>query len=481
MCLGLSLCLIVGVMVRSIARLGLFLSLLAPMIAGAQTTPSYPIFENDKLSPEIYRARRQEIKNQLGNNGVAIVLTNPERNRTNDTDFRFRPDSNFWYLTGFEEPDSLLVLAPGGIRIDGRKVTELLLVNESDQMSETWLGYRMGPDNVSRLLGIEMALPNARLKDVLAAIGQTPGATVARPLVPPDPSGPSLDMANQIAAWKKGMTANTLNVSSALAKLRVHKSPEELVLMRKATDASVMGHIQAMRSIKPGMREYEIQALVEYVFTRMGCESVAYNSIVGSGPNSTILHYEADRRLMQSGDLVCMDVAGEYHGYAADVTRTFPVSGKFTSEQRAIYEIVMNAQEAGIRECKAGASFGAAHNAAAKVLQEGLTKLGIITKPADLGLYFMHGTSHYVGLDVHDAHGDNTLHPGAVLTVEPGIYIKAGSPCDKKWWNIGVRIEDDILVTDSGPVNLSAGAPRRPEEIEALMKQDGIGNIPLKK
>jgi Xaa-Pro aminopeptidase len=200
---------------------------------------------------------------------------------------------------------------------------------------------------------------------------------------------------------------------------------------------------------------------------------------VGSGPNSCILHYEADRRLMNAGDMVCMDVAGEYHGYSADVTRSFPVNGKFTPEQRTIYELVLAAQDAGIKACVAGAPFGSADQVARKIIGDGLVRLGIISDPKQSGRYFMHGTSHYIGLDVHDAHGDNTLREGAALTVEPGIYIKAGSPCDKKWWNIGVRIEDDILVTSNGPVNMSAGAPRRVEEIEALMKENGIGNLPL--
>jgi len=457
-----------------------FLGLLLPIVASAQKATNYPVFENDKLSPSIYKKRREAIKSQLGPNSAAILFTNPERNRTNDTDFRFRPDSNFWYLSGFEEPDSVLVLVPSGVDIDGKHATEILLVNESDAMSETWLGYRMGSLNARTMMGVDLALSNDRLGDVLKALSAIPNLKVARPVVPPAPTGSIMTMANQVTAWRKDLATNDLNVTRALEKMRVQKSPEELALMRKATDASVMGHLEAMRSVKPGMREYEIQALVEYVFTRSGCESTAYNSIVGSGPNSTILHYEEDRRLMQAGDLVCMDVAGEYHGYAADVTRTFPVSGKFTAEQKAIYEIVRQAQEAGIAACKVGANFGAAHQAAAKVLFEGMEKLGLVSKPSDLNQYFMHGTSHYVGLDVHDSQGDNVLRAGAVLTVEPGLYIKAGSPCDKKWWNIGVRIEDDILVTESGPVNLSAGAPRKIEEIEALMKENGIGNIPLK-
>ena len=205
---------------------------------------------------------------------------------------------------------------------------------------------------------------------------------------------------------------------------------------------------------------------------------MGYNSIVGSGPDSCTLHYETNRRTTYPGEIVCMDVAGEYHGYSADVTRSFPVSGTFSKEQRAIYDLVLAAQDAGIAACKPGASFGATHQAASKVLREGMMRLGIIKGENELGRYFMHGTSHTIGLDVHDS-GIGMLQPGVCLTVEPGIYIPAGSPCDKKWWNIGVRIEDDILVTEAGPVNLSAGAPRGAAQIEALMKQKGIGNVKI--
>ena len=436
----------------------------------AQEAGSYPVFENDKLPPTLYASRRNQIKRLLGPSGVAILFTNPERNRNNDDDFRFRPDSNFWYLTGFEEPDSILVLAPGGIELDGKRVTEVLLVNVSDQSSETWEGYRMGPAGAMRLLGFELALPNARFGEVLTALERTPKRKLSEPLIPPDPSGPMVEWINAVAKWKSHAAAGGLGLAAELAKMRVKKSPEELALMRKAAAISAQAHIEAMKAARPEMREYEIQALVEYWFARKGCESVAYNSIVGSGPNSTILHYEADRRLMHAGEIVCMDVAGEYHGYAADITRSYPVSGKYSKEQRAIYEVVLAAQSAGIGKCQVGEPFDSPHYAAVKVLGDGLLRLGVIKNRDDLARYFMHGTSHYLGLDVHDAHGSDTLQDSEVLTVEPGIYIKAGSPCDKKWWNIGIRIEDDILVTSHGPEILSEAAPRDPDKIEALMR-----------
>ena len=427
------------------------------------------------------KERREKIKHDLGANGIVCLFTNPERNRNNDCDFRFRADSDFLYLTGFEEPDSALLLAPGGMEIDGKRVTEVLFVNESNKQSETWLGYRMGPAGAMSLLGVQLALPNSRFAEVVDQVSKQPELVWARPSIPPAPSGPMTGWIDKLKQDTTNMKFGSVDIREQVGAQRVVKSPEELVLLRKAASASALGHIEAMRSAKPGMREFEIQALVEYVFARSGCESVAYNSIVGSGPNSTILHYEDDRRLMKAGDIVCMDVAGEYHGYAADVTRSYPVSGKYSPAQREIYEIVLAAQAAGIKECRTGHSFLQVHQAAAQVLGDGLLRLGIIKSRSELGMYFMHGTSHYVGLDVHDytPRGSAILRPNTVLTVEPGIYIKEGSPCDRKYWNIGVRIEDDILVTTGDPDVLSQAAPRKPEEIEALMAQQGIGNLPL--
>jgi len=231
-----------------------------------------------------------------------------------------------------------------------------------------------------------------------------------------------------------------------------------------------------MKSAEVGMRESDLQAILEYCFARGGCEFPGYPSIVGGGRNSCVLHYQDNRRKFENGDMVCLDAAGEYHGYTSDVTRSYPINGKFTPAQREIYELVRIAQEAGIKACRSGAPFGAADTVARKIIGDGLVKLGILKNASDAGRYFMHGTSHFIGLDVHDSNGASILAPNMVLTVEPGIYIKAGSPCDKKYWNIGVRIEDDILVTTGDPVNLTARVPRTIPEIEKLMAMTGIGN-----
>ncbi len=445
-----------------------------------QGQTKYPVFETDNLPVSLYKQRREIVKQEIGANALTVLFTNPQRNRSNDTDFRFRPDSNFRYLTGFEEPDAALLLAPGGIEWQGKRVTEILFVNVSNPMSETWLGYRMGPEDAMTLQQVELAVPNSKFDQVLKGITLTSTTTLVAPIGAPHPSGTVGLMKNQWDQWvtASGKKPGNVRLGSILAKMRVKKSPEELVLMKKAVDATVLGHREAMKSLEPGMREYEIQAVVEYVFAKAGCEAVGYNSIVGSGPNSCILHYESNRRQTNAGDILCMDVAGEYHGYTADVTRSFPASGKFTPAQRAIYELVLEAEEAGIRECVPGKPFTAPDVAARKVIADGLLKLGITKTAEESERYFTHGTSHYIGLDVHDSHGDNTLQENYTLTIEPGIYIKAGSPCDPKWWNIGVRIEDDILVTKNGPVNMSAGVPRKVSEVEALMSQKGIGNLP---
>lgn len=453
----------------------------SPALPLQNPAPAYPVFETDNLPIRLYKERRDRLKGQLGATGIALITTNPTRNRANDVDFRFHPDPNFYYLTGFDEPDSALLLAPRGIEVDGRKVTEILFVNVSDPSSETWLGYRMGPTYSQTLLGVECALPNTRFEEILKKL-PSEGVNSSPAVSPEDPTGSIGLYTSLYNAWLKnaGVTKLSFSIPGALAKMRVKKSPEEIVLLRHAVDASVLAHGEALRSVEPGMREYHLQALVEYIFARNGCEFVAYPSIVGSGPNGCILHYEANRREMKNGDIIVMDVAGEYHGYAADVTRSFPVNGKFSKEQRAIYDIVLAAQDAGIAECRSGKPFRAPHNAATKVITEGLMKLGIIKSASEVGRYFMHGTSHYIGLDVHDAQGDNTLQPGYALTVEPGIYIKAGSPCDPKFWNIGVRIEDDILVTEGAPINMSGALPRKADAVEALMREKGIGNLPIR-
>ena len=264
-----------------------------------------------------------------------------------------------------------------------------------------------------------------------------------------------------------------------LNRLRMHKTEEELALMQRAIDITADAHRALMQTLQPGQYEYQAEALIEYVFKREGAEYPAFPSIVGSGENSVILHYNTNRRQMQAGDVVVVDIGAEYHGYAADITRTLPVSGTFSPEQRAIYELVLKAQEAGIAKARAGEAFRAPGDTARQVIAQGLMELGLIQSPDQVRRFFMHGTSHYVGLDVHDVGTYGLLQPGQVITVEPGIYIAPAPDIDPRWWNIGVRIEDDVLITEGDPVVLSRRVPRTVEAIEAMMarrrKETGSG------
>jgi Xaa-Pro aminopeptidase len=247
-------------------------------------------------------------------------------------------------------------------------------------------------------------------------------------------------------------------------------------LMRKAIGISAVAQREVMKAMHPGMSEREIQGIHEFVYRRYGSEYEGYPSIVGASNNGCVLHYVENSRPRVDNDLVLMDIGAEYHGYTADVTRTVPANGKFNKEQRAIYDLVYRAQEAGIAACREGADFEDPHEAAANVINKGLVALGIIKDVQEKHLYFPHGTSHYLGLDVHDRGTYGPLKANSVITVEPGIYIPDGSPCDKKWWGIAVRIEDDILITPGGPENLSAGAPRKAEDIEKLMAEKSVLN-----
>ena len=264
---------------------------------------------------------------------------------------------------------------------------------------------------------------------------------------------------------------NTKMLGGFMAELRETKTAEELKLLTKAIKISAQGQIEMMKAMHSGMSETEIQGLHEYVYKKYGSEYEGYPSIVGAGNNGCVLHYIENSKVKVGTDLVLMDLGAEYHGYTADVTRTIPANGTFTKEQRAIYNVVYEAQEAGIAACKVGTAFFKSNQAAQKVINQGLYDLGIITSLDEKHNYLPHGVSHYIGLDVHDAGTYGVLRANSVITVEPGIYIPEGSPCDKKWWTIAVRIEDDILITDNGPINLSADAPRKADEIEALMKQ----------
>jgi Xaa-Pro aminopeptidase len=281
-----------------------------------------------------------------------------------------------------------------------------------------------------------------------------------------------INLSKNVASKKANV--DTKSIDLFMKKLREIKTKEEMVLLTKAVRISAIGQRETMKAMHTGMSEAEIQGLHEFVYKKYGSEYEGYPSIVGAGNNGCVLHYIENNKTKVDNDLVLMDLGAEYHGYTADVTRTIPANGKFSTEQKIIYDLVYEAQEAGIATVKIGNAFDAPDIAARKVITDGLMKIGVINSEAESRKYFPHGTSHHIGLDVHDPGMYNTFEKDMVLTVEPGIYIPIGSDCDKKWWGIAVRIEDDILVTANEPINLSAEAPRKSNEIEALMTEKSV-------
>ncbi|MBC8083944.1 MAG: aminopeptidase P N-terminal domain-containing protein [Hymenobacter sp.] len=507
----------------------------------------------DFLDPAFHRGRRELLRQALPAGSVAVLFAAPVRNRANDVNYLYHQHPDFYYLTGYEEPDAVLVLFKEPQTMGGQTgITEALFVQPRDPKAETWTGRRLGADGAAQLLKVQYAADNtafagagirwadfghihfldlptdvrndpqdpADLADLVATFrrqaaipadfspeqtllvkvvqryGYTKSTDVKAQLESLVKANPSLSADASIKAYLQAPTeaeqqrlttppisryaSNALN--EALDELRAVKTSEELALLRRAIRISTVGQQEVMKALRPDMGEMEVQGLHEYVYKKYGAEFEGYPSIVGAGNNSCILHYETNDKPRLGNDLLLMDCGAEYHGYTADVTRTVPPSGKFSPAQRQIYELVLAAQEAGIRQCRPGNEFQAPGKAAQQVITEGLTRLGIIQQPEEMRRYFPHGTSHYLGLDVHDRGRYGPLKAGNVITVEPGIYIPEGSPCDQKWWNIGVRIEDDILITGTGAENLSEDAPRTAAEVEALMaKPSSLNDFKLPK
>jgi len=435
----------------------------------------YEVYDNDLVSPLVYKERRARVLTSMTSKNIAIIFSADVRNRQNDVDYEYRQSSDMLYLTGVSTPGATLLLAPRGVVIGKKAFREILFIKERNPSKEQWQGVQMGPKEAMEHLQIDTALSSLMLSDVLdqlilstdtVHLSTIPTRSLTVPLV-----SKNLYADADIKKWMKLRNEDIFvkTPMSVLARMREVKDTAELRLMRKAIEISLQGHYATMRGARPGMKEYELEALMEYAFKRMGAEDVGYPSIVGSSYNACILHYNSNRRTTQRNDLVLADCGAEYHGYTADITRTFPMSGKFSPEQKLIYSVVLEAQDSGIAAAKAGEPFRAPHAAAKDVITRKLMELGIIDSASHVGKYFMHGTSHYLGLDVHDPGTSGPLQVNSVITVEPGIYIPEGAPCDRKWWNIGVRIEDDILITTEGPENMSRSLPRTAEDIEAIV------------
>jgi Xaa-Pro aminopeptidase len=446
----------------------------------------------DFLSQDFHRGRREALREKLPPNSVAVFFANAVRNRSNDVDYAYHQDPNFYYLTGYKEPDAvLLIFKDKQTANNGTQYDEIIFVQPRNANAEMWNGRRLGDEGVKSKLGLNQAFNNTEFKKYnldftkFSSILFTEFQNDVR-----DEPTDSADLYDMIKQFKvkvnyptdqgtlnvaRESTKNNLNTSELsilMGALRGIKTKEELALVRKAVSISGMAQREVMKAIKPGMSEREIQGIHEYVFKKYEAEDIGYPSIVGAGHNGCILHYvENYKPEISSTELILMDLGAEFHGYTADVTRTIPISGKFSPEQKQIYELVLKAQEEAMKACKPGITTSELSLITQRVINRGLTELGILKTETEKHLYYPHGCCHHIGLDVHDPIPKGQLQENMIITIEPGIYIPENANCDKRWWGIAVRIEDDYLVTKDGYELLSASAPRKIEEIESLMQE----------
>ena len=429
------------------------------------------------------RPQLAEFMRRMEPNSVAILPAAREATRSNDTEYRFRQDSDFYYLTGFSEPDAIAVVAPS------REERYTLFVRPRDKEKETWTGRRAGVEGAKEKFGADAAFSVEEFQEKLAEL-----LDGARALYYRLGNGhPELDqtIVRQIASMRGRGWRNihppqaVVDPGSILHEMRLFKTDEEVALMQRAADIAAEAHREAMRTARPGMKEYEVEALIEYVFRRSGASAPAYNSIVGGGANATILHYVNNDAELRDGDLLLIDAGAEYEGFASDITRTFPVSGRFTDAQRDIYNLVLDCQEQCIAMVAPGVTMDEMHRRSVEILTDGMVRLGLLKgdvktliEEEQYKKFYMHRLGHYLGLDVHDVglyQTDGQPRPveaGMVMTVEPGLYIaEDAEDIPDKYRGIGVRIEDDVLVTREGHRVLTDKAPKRVEEIESLMSR----------
>jgi Xaa-Pro aminopeptidase len=431
-------------------------------------------------SNEFHQHNRHKLLASLPDNSAVLVSSGAEKIRNRDVEFPFRAESDFFYLTGFTEPDCVLVL----LKKESR-VTHLFL-RPKDPEQETWQGRRLGLENACEALSVDQAWSIDELDEGLLELLENIESVYFS-------FSQISDWLTPVSAWIDGLKQKGRQGISAPSKIcdldgvlheqRLFKSAEEISRMRQAAQISVKGHLAAMAAALPGKFEFQVQAELEATFVREGSPRVAFSSIIASGHNACILHYTENRDEIQDGDLVLVDAGAEWQGYAGDITTTFPANGKFSSAQAKLYSLVLKAQQAAISVIQPGVAYNVAHEASVKVLTQGLIDLGILKgklktliKEESYKRFFMHGTGHWLGMDVHDvgAYKQNQawreFKPGMVVTVEPGLYISAEhSDVDSQWHNTGIRIEDDILVTEIGHEILTVGLPRTVAEIEAQM------------
>lgn len=435
------------------------------------------------MNQKEFAKRRRQLARMMDKDSIAIVPAASPKTRNGDAHYPYRQDSDFQYLTGFPEPDSVMVLAPGRGHAE-----YILFCRDRDPDAEAWDGPRAGPEGAQSDYGADDAFPITDIDEIL------PGLLEGKERVFYN-VGRNPDFDRRIMGWVNAIRSNPTNgahvpgefvsLDHLVHDMRLYKSRSEISAMKKAARISAEAHRRAMMECHPGMTEYEMEALLLHAFRRSRAWP-AYNSIVGGGDNACILHYLDNKDTLEDGDLLLIDAGCEYDFYASDITRTFPVNGRYSKAQRIIYELVLKAQKAAIAKVEPGNDWDEPHKAAVRVITRGLIRLGILKgtlrqriKDESYRKYFIHRTGHWLGMDVHDV-GDykvgdewRVLEPGMVLTVEPGIYIPRGRRgVAKKWQGIGVRIEDDVLVTRDGCEVLSRHVPKDPDEIEALMNVD---------
>jgi len=444
------------------------------------------------MSP--YKERRDHLLAQMQTHGggVAIVSTSTEMTRNSDCYFPFRHDSYFYYLTGFTEPEATLVLVAGTTN------QSILFCRNKDVEREIWDGFRFGPAAAQTEFGFDAAFPIDQLDTELPSL-ITDQATLFHT------QGHNAQLDNQVLRAINAVRAKarsgalpphtTIDLLNLLNEMRLVKDATEIALMQRAASISGAAHKRAMQACRPGQFEYELEAELLYEFRRNGAQAPAYSSIVATGANACVLHYSANNALIKPGDLILIDAGCELDSYASDITRTFPANGKFNSPQQALYELVLAAQSAALQHARIGEQYIAGHNAAVRVLTQGMLDLGLLNKNVVGTLddaiannafrqFYMHGTGHWIGLDVHDVgnyratkindsgseKAYRTLQAGMAITIEPGIYVRPAENVPEQFWHIGIRIEDDIVITEDGPLNLSRDTPKTVAEIEYVMR-----------
>ena len=436
-----------------------------------------------KLTQADFQERRDRLAEEMGPHSIAIIATSPVAMRNRDADYKFRADSSFFYLTGFAEPEAVAIIETFESIDEG--YTYSLFCRERDREMEIWHGYRAGVDGAVEDYDADEAYAIDLLDEEIIEKLLNKQKLFYR-------MGQQADFDARVAKWiaeangesRKGTSApaQVIQLDRILDEMRLHKSTQEIELMQIASTISAQAHTRAMQAVKPGMMEYALEAELNYIFGQNGCVP-SYNSIVGGGENGCILHYVENDKVLKDGDLVLIDAACEYQLYASDITRTFPVNGKFSPEQKALYDVVLKAQLAAIDAVRIGNSYKEPHRIAVRILVQGLLDLGLmqgdieqIIESESFHQFYMHGTGHWLGMDVHDVgsykiEGEwRAYEEGMTVTVEPGLYIAPDDETvDAKWRGIGIRIEDDVVVTKNGPRVLTAAVVKTVEEIEALM------------